>query len=538
MYSVQLGACGGGVNDFLTPDMIGDNESQPSSRNSRSEGNAFRFRKGYTAFADLLTGSSSGVRALGVYTRNNDADDRLLAVYNNTIYDIEPDTETTWSSIYSGVLLTNSTNVDIVSYGDWAFLFNGVDKPLRLENTTVTADFTPPDALTAAEFLPSFGEAYLETLWVAGVPGVPNVVFVSQIATVVNPEYIYDFSGESTQNAWSIPFPDRVTAIRKLSNALVIFTVTEAYYVSGFDINGDSWTINPIGGSRGCIAQKACTVVENDIYYVTPQKEIRSVKRGFSDILSVLVTPLSKNVQNFLKNECSNDISNTFSYYDPINKYYKVYFTATDGSRNTLRLVANINNIDPNTNIPPFDIDDSVPFQCGVAYRQKTYVGSTVLGQVYVDENGLADDSAANIVGKRVTKECTANNPTTYKKFRGIRVLGEITIASTVYLDIYVDGILSTTETISLADLVTGSSVYEGGIGVVPIGDTGIGTEEEGESPLDTRYDVLKRVSLRVSGRRMRIEFRVDGNMNDVKFRHIEYDFIPRGPLFNPIIEK
>lgn len=194
LYTVSIPDFGQGVNDHDPVDKIAYNECLNASRNTRSDGMSFKQRNGYVKAFDALTGSTNGIRAIGAYTRINAANDRLIWVYNNKIYKALPGTDTAGTEIVQS-FLTSSTNIDIVSFRDWMFVLNGVDKPLRVADTTVTQDFVPPSSLTANTFLPAFGKVFQNSLWVSGVPSSPNVVYVSRASTTANPEYSYDFSG-------------------------------------------------------------------------------------------------------------------------------------------------------------------------------------------------------------------------------------------------------------------------------------------------------------------------------------------------------
>lgn len=539
--TVQVVNLGGGVNDFDSPDQIGPSECQNTSRNTRSDANGFKSRLGYTTFADTLVGATDGVRAIGAYIRNSASNDRLICIYNNKIYKIDPSSESTWTEIVT-TYLTDDTNIDIVSFRDWMFIFNGVDKPLLVSNTTVTQSFTTPASLTTNTFLPAFGEVYQNSLWVSGVPTAPNTVYISRASTGTNPEYIYDFSGSLTSfgDAQELLFPSRVTAIRKLSTAIVVFTIDGAFYIPGLTEIGSTVTYQaqPIGGAGGCIAQKACTVVENDIYYITPQKEVKSIKRGFSDTLSMITTPLSVKVTKFLKEETSNTLTDTFSYYDPIDKLYKVYFRRVGEGQNGLRLVGDINNVDQNTGAPSWDIDDSVPFQCGYFYKGQSYVGSIVLGQVYNDEDGLADDDDANIEAIRDTKNFTTGNPTEYVKWVEARIFAEATIASTFTCNAYVDGNLVKTETLNQSDIPGAETVDLGGIGTETIGEYIVASDEVEGIDSATRIEFVKRLRFRQRGRKIKLSFVSDGVNNDYLIRAVEFDFIRTGRNATPLIER
>lgn len=531
---------GGGVDAHERPDKIGPSYMTDESRNVRLDGMRYGPRKGYISFANEKTGGSK-VHQVSVYDRNLAADDRLIMFYNNKIWSIEPESESTWTEI-SQSYITDGTNINTVSFGDWLFVFNGVDRPIRVAGSTASQPFTKPDSLTAANFVPAFGEIYNGSLFVAGVPTAPNTVFISKVSTSASQEDVYDFSGSLNTYGSSneLLFKSRVTAIKKLSDALVIFTIDEAYYVPGIREFGSSVTFNiqPIGGSQGAVSHKSTSVVENDIYYLTPQKEIRSIRRGFSDTLSMITTPLSEIIQDFLDESISQSyISNSFSVYNPIEKEYHLVYTKDGDSSNTMRIVADISKLDQ-SGVPMFMIDDNTPFASGVVYNGTTYCGSSAIGQLYKVNVGTADDDDANIVAKRVSKSYNGSNPITLKKFKGLRLYGEMTTNSSEKVEVYVDDKLVKESSITSSDIPSATNAG-GGIGTQSIADFQVGDETESDyAGTSRRFSFRKDIPIRARGYELKYIVTSDGKTNDYLMGDAEYSMIPTSRLTHPIIEK
>jgi len=703
MRIVTMRDIGGGVNDSYSADLIGSHEVQNTSRNIRSDGNAYGPRPGYTTFANTLDGD--GVVAIGPYRRNLATNDKLAMVQDSRLFTIDPDNDTSWTEVFEkfldqkttvdamdattgwtastdcAVALDNTTyregtgslrltktgttstqaemhktisstdfsskyvnvylyiadqttldalattstytitltdsggsetltytwdkadvtltvgtwtrlrvyidtmtdsgsvdntditkvslelttaatssvwaagkiiwdylytssipvDVDMVDYRDDLFLLNGVDKPIRVNGTTVTQSFTNPASVTSANFLPAFGEIYSNSLWVAGVPTAPNTVFISKASTSANPEYAYDFSGALTSfgDANEILLKNRVTAIKKLSTAAILFTINDAWYVPGLQEFGSSVTfdVQPIGGAAGAVSQKATVVVENDIYYLTPQKEIRSIKRGFADQLSVITVPVSEKIRKFLDTQVDPDLSTVFAYYDETAKLCKFHFKALGDTRNNLVVVLDINRLNE-AGIPEIYIDDGKVMSCGTSYKGTPYIGSSIIGQVYQDENGPADDDDVNIVVKRTSKEFTANNPTTQKKFRELVIYGEMSVSTVIPLEIFIDGVSVYSIEITSDDLPSVGSSEDGGIGTGAIGSFTIGEDGEEGTSSGIRYEFTKHIPIRTRGRKLRIEDNSDGNSNDYRINYMHYGFIATSQLLHPILEK
>lgn len=538
MKTLAVSNLGGGINSYNGTESIGNSEMQVSSRNIRGKAEGFTVRNGYITFADLLTGSTAGIRAFGAYIRNDATLDVLTAVYNNKLYKINPLTGSAWTEIATA-LITSGTNVNMSNYRDWLFIFNGVDKPIRVENTTVTQPFVAPASLVAATFLPSFGEIYGSSLFCSGVPTAPNTVYISKASTSANPEYVYDFSGALTSfgDANELLFQSRVTGIRTLSTAAVIFTVDSTFYVPGLKEFGTTVTfdVQPVGGASGAVSHKTTCVVENDVFYLTPQKEIKSVRRSQGNQQSFTTTSLSTKIQDFLNTYMDDDMSTAFTVYDPINKHFKLYFKQTGGVMNTLCLVADLNKVDQ-YGVPAWYLDDSKPFGAGIFYKGQLYTGSTVLGRVYKDEYGLADDDSASIIATRTGKEMDFGNAASLKNFRRVRVAGTITQATTVTANVYVDNTLVVSRVINTDDLAVNPPL--GGIGTATIGTFPIAMESEPNLSTVNQYNFVQVLSLRKRGKSLRVDFVTDGTNNKPYINYYEISALPVNDLLNSISEK
>jgi hypothetical protein len=531
LQTVTVSNLGGGVNDFLRANEINPAQSPTTSRNIRLDGLSKKTRLGYTTFADTLT---SGTKILGMasYRRTSASDDRLAMGYNADLYVIDPENDASWTKITDTI--TSDTVINFANYRDWLFAFNGVDEPGRLEGTTYSEPFTKPDSIASTPlFLPAFGDVYLNSLWVSGVPTAPNTVFISKPALTDAPEDIYDFSGAlGSGNAEEIKLPTRCTAVRTISTLGVIFTVDAAFYVDGFKDLGSSIVPNifPIGGASGAVNHESTVVVENDIIYLTPQNEIKSIRRGFTDSVAAQVSPISNEILNFLQNNLDSDQSDSFGYYDQKNKLYKLFVKSAGSTFNDIRIVGDFRKVG-NNGVPQWLIDDGMAFNAGVFYKGNSYIGSSILGQVYKDEEGLADDDDASITASWSTKDFTANNPTAFKRYRNVDIYGLITSTTSLTVKIFVDGKLVTTVVIDSNDITADE---EGGIGAFKVGDKKVAGDDLVASEL---REFVKRIPIRVDGKKISMQFETDDINQDYRISQIDYSFIPKTKLFRPVSE-
>lgn len=531
LQTVSIGNLGGGVNDFLRPNEINPSQSPTTSRNIRLDGFSKKPRLGYVTFADTVTGGTS-IFGMGAYHRDLVANDRLAMAYNGDIYLINAGTDDDWTKVTDTI--TSNTYVNFANYKDWLFCFNGVDEPGRISGTTYSEPFIRPASLGSdAVFLPAFGDVYLNSLWVSGVPTAPNSVFISNAALTDSPEKVYDFSGAiGAGNAEELKLPTRCTAIRTISTLAIVFTVNEAFYVDGFKDLGTTVVPNifPIGGANGAINHQSTVVVGNDIIYLTPQNEIKSIRRTIAGSSSADTIVISNEILNFLQNNLAKDQSEAFGYYDQKNKLYKLFVKSSDASFNDIRIVGDYRKLDEN-GAPQWTIDDGMAFNAGIFYKGNSYVGSSVLGQVYNDEVGLADDDDSIITVRWKTKDFTANNPSTIKRFRNVDIYGLITKSTSNNVTVIVDDKVANTVIIDSND-ITGDE--EGGIGAFKVGDKKIADDDISANELQ---EFVKRIPMRVDGKKISIQFETEDINQDYRISQVDYSFIPKTKLFRPVKE-
>lgn len=542
---IQITDQGGGVNAYNRPSEIGANEILSTSRNVRANAEYSRPRGGYITFANTLSGGK--IANIGVYRRQVDTNDVLVCVQNNTIYYINPDTGSSWTAL-TGDTLSSSANISFSGFGDWLFVYNGVDVPQLVAATTVSQPFTKPDAVTT--FNPLFGEVYNGVSFVSGVTGFENYVFSSKFATPATPTNIYNFAGGAATygdgNQYS--FPSRVTGIKKMGSALIVFTVDGPWFTTGVTTTQTAlssgtatfvtrFEFQPIIGASGCVNYKTLAVVGDDIFYMTPEREIKSIKRAMTGDFSALTVPLSIKIQPFITEKLDDDVSSSFMVYNDILKEVYLFFKEKDAIYNNICIVGDMNKLN-NTGMPEWFIDDNKPWDCGAVWKGRTFFGSSTLGQAYIDNEGYSDDDNSNIITERNSKDFNLNNPTVYKNFREFVWFSEITQLTAVTIDVYVDDVLVATEIVNALDLISQDTTLEGGIATQGISDYAIADEDDDSLSTADLFEVVKRIPLRVRGKKIRYTLRTDGTGNNYNGRFIEIAFIPVNPLVNPLIEK
>lgn len=123
----------------------------------------------------------------------------------------------------------------------------------------------------------SMVETAFEKMWIAGDPLNQNLITYSRTASAANPEYIRDYtngSGRALVGSGGI-----ITAIKKLKNTMYVFKQDSIFYLSGFNTSG-TYPIpifTPFAVTGGAINQKSVVQVENDLWFLNQNLQIRSL---------------------------------------------------------------------------------------------------------------------------------------------------------------------------------------------------------------------------------------------------------------------
>jgi len=397
---------------------------------------------------------------------------------------------------------------------------------------TTNMDITQPDAISSAsEFTPAWGISTKGSLLVGGVPDYENTVFLARAGILANPEYGYDFSGTlgGASNADAFKFPSRATGAREMGDTIVMFDQQSAYFAQLTDAG--TFVVKPLSGSQGAINFRSTVNVENDVFYLTPQNEIKSVRRATAENITAVVRPMSLKINKFLKS-LDKDQSKAWSIYDQTEKLVKFYLRTEGASYTDVCVVGDVKNIDQYGNIP-WTIDSAKPFYCGTFFKTKSYAGSVFTGQVYQDETGLADDDSAPIFTFFSTREISVDDPTSMKRFQNIEVHGKITLATNILVQIYVDDVLVKEGAMSGEDVFGGITA---GIGTFGVGDEPIGTG--GDLDPSEKRSFVYRFDFRATGQKMRVDFSTNEINQDYEISYLGYRIISLSKMYAPIGQK
>lgn len=240
------------------------------AENSRFTGGRWGSRKGYTAFGDALTGGTN-IKGLMDYTRfpSGIATPHVLAYYNSQFerFDIDGGASTT---IIPTGWTASDTTVEGVHYNGAIYIGDGSNTLGKIDDTTFSVVTDAP----AVRLLETWGEK----MW--GVDNVaPATVQYTATASASVLLNIEDWTTPGAAGAQLIGKGGRIEALKKLNNKLYIWKNSQIDVITSFytDSVNPVPTLEPVSEVTGAVNQRAVTLVENDVWFLAPNLEIRSL---------------------------------------------------------------------------------------------------------------------------------------------------------------------------------------------------------------------------------------------------------------------
>ena len=432
------------------------------------------------------------------------------------------------------VVLTNGATTATWSTGLSAVATNAA--------TTIAYDepATKPDSITAsADFTPLFGALFLNSMIVGGVPNARNSFFISNAALTDAPEDVYDFSGAiGAGNADEVLMQSRGTAVVEMSGFAVMFTVNSAAIITGFKDLGTKVVpdVQPIKGADGCANERCAVVVGNDVYYMSPKKEIRTIKKGFDETLSAITNPASRKIDNTISNIIDESFADdAHGVYDRKNKLIKFHVRSVGSLFPDLVIVGDLSELDENGD-PKWMFDNGKGYVDSAFFKNKSFALSTAIGQLFQDEIGLADYNNVPIPVNWNTKNFNGGAPTVRKRYRNVNIYGFISVSTFLTAIIFADDMEVARVIIDENDILT-SGTNQGGVGIQGVGEFAVG-DDEVIGTVSELNEFVKRIPFRSTGRKIRIEFDSDQINTNYLISAANYDVIPLGKQNTPIAEK
>jgi hypothetical protein len=264
------------------------------AQNCIIEGGRLRSAKGVSAYLDELTGGTN-IKGLMYFPFRSSGTTMkyILELYNGQWYKVDTSTDSREAIVGATTHVSDEDATGIV-INNVAYLSNATDGMAWWDGTTWSTTFegasVPPKATIMAE---NAGK-----MWAVD-PAAPNIVVYSRTANAANPEYIRDWVTGSGRAL--ITHSGYITAMINLKKTLYVFTNQSVSVLTGFDTSA-TYPIpifEPYSVSAGAINSQCAVVVENDILFLTPNLEIRSLGSA----------------ENFDNDPRTEDISKAFKRY-------------------------------------------------------------------------------------------------------------------------------------------------------------------------------------------------------------------------------
>jgi len=469
----------------------------------------------------------------------------------------------TFTAVFTGGETSGTlTGIWAFETGSYDVIFsNGDERVVTLTNGATTATWTPglsgaatvdattiaydepatkPDSITnASDFTPSFGTTFLNSMIVGGVGIARNSFFISQAALTDAPEDVFNFSGAiGAGNADEVLMQSRGTAVEEMSGFAVMWTVNSASIITGFKDLGTKVVpdVQPIKGADGCANARCAVVVGNDVFYLTPKREIRTIRKGFDESLSAITNPVSRKIDNTLSNIVDESFAeDAHGVYDRKKKLVKFHVRSTGSLFPDLVIVGDLEELDENGN-PKWTFDDGKGYVDSAFFKNKAFALSTAIGQLFEDEVGLADYNNVPIPVNWDTKNFNGGVPTVRKRYRNVNIYGFISTSTSLTAIILVDDIEVARVIIDENDVLTNDS-NQGGVAIQGVGEFAV-ADDDVVGVVTELEEFVKRIPFRTTGRKIKIEFDSDQINTNYLISAANYDAIALGKQNVPIAEK
>ena len=411
-----------GVRNWEAPQDISPNNLF-YAQNCNVQGGRFRSGKGVTKYLDALTGGTN-IKGLVYFPfrESGNTVDYLLELYDGQWYAIDTDTDTR-AAITGATTHTAEEAAVGLAVNNVVYLSNATDGMGHWDGTTYSTTFTgtAPNAVMLAE---NSGK-----IWCVD-PAAPNIVVYSRTATAANPEYIRDFVTGSGRAL--ITHSGYITGLVNLKDTLYVFTNQSVSFLSGFDTSS-TYPI-PIfknfSVSAGAINKDCVVVAENDLFFLTPNLEVRSLGSAENYLGDPRTVDISEAIRRYLKELDPDQSEAAMTYFNK-----------------TLKLSMKTAGSPVNNWIMEYDMDDrTFAIRRMSSVKQYTYtdkqlffsVAGDLSGQIYKDDSGYSNDGSS-FRFEGTTFMADFGRPDIQKKARYVNIYLGRSINQVSYISVYKD---------------------------------------------------------------------------------------------------
>jgi hypothetical protein len=272
-------------------------------------------------------------------------------------------------------------------------------------------------------------EAYTERLCTIGDPSFVGKIVASQPATDANQYYkVENFTLGDGATYFTAAKQSPLKGIRVLNNVLYYGGLDTVYQHSASDIASGA---NPTELSRtgGALSQKAFCVVENDIWFYSPDNTIRSLgsERNLGDNpRTKALTEVIKRNMNLLDPVQDNPV---MVYY---NRLVKLHLKTKNSPTNNYTII-----FDYNTG--GFSIDVGRAVACSCTWDGNLVFTEDSSSNTYYDEQGYSANNSSLVVQANTPFD-DDNRPDLYKRARYIVFSGQQSYTQPITVKLYRGG--------------------------------------------------------------------------------------------------
>lgn len=384
------------------------------AENSRFSGGRWEARKGYTAFGDVQTGGTN-IKGLIPYDRfpSGVQTSYVVSYYNSTFYRYSVG-DSSYTTITPAAWTATDTEVEGVSYNGACYVCDGSNLIGKIDDTVFSTVVDSPRARLLA--------TWAEKMWAVDNVA-PATVQYTATATATVPTNIEVWTGAGS-GANLIGKGGRIESMRALNEKLYFFKqdqidVADSFYT---DAATPVLNLNPVAKNIGALNHRATTIVDNDIWFLAPNFEIRSLGNEANYFEEPRTKDISKAIARY-RNDLDSDQSEAISWHQE--GTFKIALKQTGSSQNNILFT-----FDTEANGWGFDRSTSPQVVCTTAGKSFFGVGGSN-GQIYRDDNGYSDNgfpmSWGGRTGLRDDGRPDLHKQARYLYVRGARSEGVVT---------------------------------------------------------------------------------------------------------------
>jgi hypothetical protein len=354
------------------------------------------------------------------------------------------------------------------------------------------------------------------SLLVGGVSANPAVLYYSAAATLSNPEFAYDFTGNG---AGSKLMPSDVRAIGSVTGGALIGLKKGIYYADQFQLDTGALVTRPLSIVHGVSNANAFAQGDRRTYVLTNTNRFMPI---LSDANGVRIADDQTNDRNNIDyplrsplNDIDEDQSLSFTHYDPVNAEISASVLTASISQELIL----------NEDLGKWSIDIGKDYQCKTNFLGRVYAGSDNTDSIYLDNEGMNDNGIEishrvlsplyTIDDKRITMECLTF------VFGGL-----LSSQGQFVLRMYVDDSKVYDETITADELVEKGLMSRSSgtpIGSGTIGNTTIG--HGGSAP--TGYRFTCPIEILFTGETFQFEIEIfdEGTQMELRDSRLDYEY-------------